>query len=1196
MLLSVARFEFRYQLRSSVFWAAAAMFFLFPFATVASEGIGIGSGGNVHVNSPRAIIVTHLLLAILFMFALAAMVANGVVRDDETRFGPLIRTTRLSKTSYLLGRFLGGWAASAVCFATVPVAMWIGSLMPWLDPDTLGTNKASTFAFAYAVMGLPVLLITGAVLFSFATAFRSMMAAYLAIVVLLAVYAAMNVLIGSSPTLRPYAPYLEPFGIAAFSIETRYWTAFESNTLLPPLFGTIGRSRLIWVVVAFATLAFAHQRYNHSELGISRTADRRRLPSKSEPETTLRDQPRLEALPSSSWPEAWKFQLIARTAMEFRLVVRSPAFIVLLGLAFVIALPQMWFGGEQYGTLALPLTRRMIEGLRRGFAIVPVIVAIYYSGDVVWREREIGLAEIVDAYPLPGWAFQVPKMLGVTLALIAILIAGALGAVALQLLRGAPAIEPEHYLFWYLLPQAVDLSLLAVLAVVVQSVSPSKHIGWAIMVLYVASSMFVGDLGLEDGLYNYGSTPPEPLSDMNSAGGLSNGAWWFRAYRASFACILIGIGHVLWRRGTDARLSLLLRRLPRTLSRRMCAALGVSTVLFATTGAFIWYNIHYLNMFRTDRTEESYSADYERTLLRFENVPQPSIRKVRLRVDLRPKINRIDVHGAYLLRNDTGRPLHAVHVRLQSRDLSLLVLKMANSHLTRDYPRFGYRIYAFDSPMMPGEARELQFVTRRWRRGFANGGGDTRLVANGTFLNNIEISPRIGMDQSGLLDDRRKRRRQSLVGELRVPKLEDATAQNVNYIGADWTKTDITISTDASQTPIAPGRKVLDRTEHGRRTARFVSDAPMLNFFSVQSAAYAERHVRHHGADLAVYYHPDHPWNVDRMLRAMAKSLDYYQTSFGPYQFDQLRIIEFPNYSQYAQSFANTIPYSENMGFDADLRSESGIDYVTYVTAHEAAHQYWAHQIIGANMQGATVLSETLAQYSALMVMRKMYGRDHMRRFLSYELDQYLTGRRHERNAELPLGRVEDQQYIHYSKGSLAMYLLQDRMGEAPVNRALSAILKRYRFQGRPYPRSTDLEDALLKEASSPEQRNLIADLFERISLYEVKAISPTSRQSADGSWLTDFTASAIKVDVDGRGRERPTPLSEQISVGAFRADPGDRQFTSRDILSLRQLSLRSGEQRITIRTQYRPSFVGVDPYNMLIDRHPKDNVAPVPK
>src|SRR5262249_21032096 len=179
---------------------------------------------------------------------------------------------------------------------------------------------------------------------------------------------------------------------------------------------------------------------------------------------------------------------------------------------------------------------------------------------------------------------------------------------------------------------------------------------------------------------------------------------------------------------------------------------------------------------------------------------------------------------------------------------------------------------------------------------------------------------------------------------------------------------------------------------------------------------------------LEIYYHRGHEYNLDRMMKAMQRSLDYYTVHFGPYPHQSLRIVEFPRYQSMAQGFPTSIPYSESVGFIAsvDPKDERDIDYPFYVTAHEVAHHWWADQVIGANVQGATLLSETLAQYSALMVMKQEYGPDRMNRFLKYEMHQYLTGRGDERQKELPLALVENQPYIHYNKGSVAMYALQD--------------------------------------------------------------------------------------------------------------------------------------------------------------------------
>jgi aminopeptidase N len=288
------------------------------------------------------------------------------------------------------------------------------------------------------------------------------------------------------------------------------------------------------------------------------------------------------------------------------------------------------------------------------------------------------------------------------------------------------------------------------------------------------------------------------------------------------------------------------------------------------------------------------------------------------------------------------------------------------------------------------------------------------------------------------------------------------------------------------------------------------------------------------------------------------------------------------------------MPYSESIGFAADNSDSDEIDYVSYVTAHELAHQWWAHQVIGARMQGATLLSETLAQYSALMVMRQMYGEDQIRRFLRYELNNYLRSRGSEGLEELPLARVENQQYIHYRKGSVAMYLLQQRLGEAAVNRALARLVSANRFRGAPYPRSVDLIRLLRAEARTAEQQALITDLFERITIYDLRVDQPTAVRRSDGRWDVTVTVEARKAYADGRGNERDSALNEPIEIGLFTAEPGGAAFDRRNVITMELRPIRSGRQVLRFVADRQPTHAGVDPYNFYIDRNSNDNVVPV--
>ena len=293
------------------------------------------------------------------------------------------------------------------------------------------------------------------------------------------------------------------------------------------------------------------------------------------------------------------------------------------------------------------------------------------------------------------------------------------------------------------------------------------------------------------------------------------------------------------------------------------------------------------------------------------------------------------------------------------------------------------------------------------------------------------------------------------------------------------------------------------------------------------------------------------------------------------------------------RAFANTIPYSEGIGFVVDARDKAKIDMVTYVTAHELGHQWWAHQVIGADMQGASMLSETFAQYSALMAMKHLYGPDQIRKFLKFELDSYLRSRGAEAVEELPLERVEDQGYIHYRKGSLVMYRLQDEVGEAAVNRALRHLLHDYAFKGPPYPASRDFVADLRAEVG-PDKQQLVTDLFEKITLYDLRAVRAFSNKRADGRYDVTLEVSAKKLYANGQGKETEAAMDEPFDVGLFDKQPGKPDFGPKDVILFKHLPVKSGMQTFRFTVDRAPKFAGVDPYNKAIDRNSDDNTVPV--
>ena len=1195
MLLGITRFEIRYQLKNPVFWVSIAVFFLLGFGLTASENVSIGTPGTVHENAPYAIAVALAALTLFYLFVITAFVANAIVRDDSTGFAPMIRATSVTKTQIVIGRFLGGLIIAWLGYLAVPLGMALGSMMPWVDPETVGPQKLSYYGWNFLLFAVPNIFMTAALLFALATILRSMLASYIGAVVLVMGYLVTSSIIEDKVEYRETFALFEPLGNGAVEQVTRYWTASEMNSRLLDLGGVLLFNRLLALAVGLVFLGLTVWRFSMTERAPSRRklrkiAKREARDAKLAAATPVLDGGRVvsrDAQPSRLT------QLVSRLRIEVRQVLTSPGLIVLCLLAMANTAAFLWLGTGMYGTRDHPTVAATISGVGAGFTAFLLMIAVFYGGELVWRERDRKMNEIIDSTPVQSWIMTVPKIVAIFIVLLVVNVAAMITGLFYQLVNGAAEYGVSDYLVWFIIPAAIDALLIAVLSVTVQVLSPNKYIGWGIVFVWFVGTIFLNNMGYSNPLYTYAASPNVPLSDFVGQGSFWKGAAIVRLYWALCAVILAVIAHLLWPRGTDVGLRVRFRGMRRRLTGVPLAIIGLAAAGMAATGAFAYYNIKVLNPYQTSDEAEKQSADYERKFLKYENLPRPSVTKVTLDVQLFPKERKLEATGRYDLRNASGVPIRDVHIRQLNNDTEYLSLDLAGARLVSNDKEFRYRIYRFDKPLEPGQASALTFKSRLWRRGFRAGNPVTDVLENGTFANNSDFAPVIGMNRQGLLSDRAERRRQGLPPELRTAKLEDMRATRSNYVDADWVMSDITLTTDAGQVPIAPGSRVSDTTTSGRRTAHFVSTAPILHFFSIQSADYQVASQDHNGIKLSVFYQKGHDWNVPKMLKAMGTALDYYRANFGPYQFNYARIIEFPGYASFAQAFAGTMPYSESIGFVADSDDPEKIDVTTYIIAHEIAHQYWAHQVIGADMQGGTLTSESLAQYSALMVMKKLYGPDKIRRFLKYELDSYLSNRKGEVVEELPLNRVENQQYIHYRKGSLALYLLQERLGEAAVNRALARFDARFRFKGAPYLRSTDLIDEFRKEAKTPEQQQLITDLFEKITLYDFKVADADTRKDKDG-WATTLTIAAGKYYANGKGAETRTKFGEPVEVGLFSARPGLGAFSSKDVIMMGREPLRDGSQKIALHSKRKPAFAGVDPYNFYIDRNSDDNVRVV--
>ena len=1190
MLRAISLFEIRYYLRHPLLYGTTLLLGLMTFGAMTSDSIVLGGSiGNVHRNAPIVLIQFMTVMTILGMFVVTAFVASSAYRDFDHNTHPLFFSKPIKKRDYLLGRFLGSLAVAALVFVGPALGLLLGSFMPWLEPERLGPTQLAPYVYSFLVFVLPNLLFIGAVFFVLAIVSRSMMFTYMGVVFFFVGWALANNLMGDLEN-HFLASLVDPFGFSALELETRYWTVVESNSALPSLTGpgNLLLNRAIWIAAGLAVFAAGYVLFDPSRTTRSR---RKKAKITETEEIAVQAQPalRLPAVAQRfSAATSWQ-QYLRQARIETVGVLKSIPFLVILIFGMANLTIASGVLDSMYGTAVHPVTRLMLELLDGTFNFLLVIIVIFYSGELVWKERSLKMNEVYDALPTRTWVPLASKLTALFAVIAVFELVGAVAAMGIQLYRGYTRFEPLLYAQG-LLVSAIPFLLICVLAIFLQVLANSKFVGYLLMILFLISGMVLGSLDFDHRLYRYASTPDMPYSDMNGYGHFLTGFFWFALYWTLGAVVLFAVSLLVRVRGTEGSGKARLRQARERFQGPARWATVAGLLAFAATGSFIFWNTNVLNKYVPGDERERLQAEYEKKYRKYKDIAMPRITAVKTEVDIFPRERRMTARGVYQLQNKTGKPIDTLHVGLDP-EVTVKALRFRDHAVVSRDEVQGHTIYKLKKPLAPGEVMPFEFEVEVARRGFRNEGEDTSLVYNGTFFNNRDYFPAFGYNPGRELQDRNERRKHGLPPVIRMAKIDDQFARRNTYIAndADWLDFETTVSTDPDQIAIAPGYLQKEWKADGRRYFHYKMDSPILHFYSYLSADYTVKRDRWKDVNIEVYYHEPHSYNVDRMIDSVKKSLDYFTANFSPYQHRQVRILEFPRYADFAQAFPNTIPYSEGIGFIADLKDEDAIDYPFYVTAHEIAHQWWAHQVIGADVQGATLLSETLAQYSALMVMEKEYGKDKMRRFLKYELDNYLRNRGGELVEEMPLMLVENQQYIHYRKGSLVLYALRDYIGEENVNRALASYIKEVAFQQPPYTTSRDLMRHF-EAVTPPDRRYLLEDMFRTITLFENRVTAASYTKRPDGKYDVQLTVEAKKMRADGQGIETPIAINDWIDVGVFGEKPRKAGKPEETVLYLTKHRITEPTTKIRLVVDQPPARAGIDPYNKLVDRNSDDN------
>lgn len=1188
--LKIFCFEFIYQLRSISIWLYFVAVLSFAFLVVTENYSYDAREGYFLLNAPIVIAIVAVLSVVHWLLIGASVAGNAATRDVQTRMHSLIYTTPTSKAEYLGGRFFAAFALNLLTMLAIPLGILFSFYFSGIEAEILGPFRLVSYLTAFFYITVPNVFTATAIQFSVAALSRRIMGSYLGGVILFLSAYLCWMLLQNTGELQNL---LDPMSFTPIMNHLNDWSPLERNTRLFVLEGSFLANRLLWLGISLGILTFTYFRF---QLVLPETS-RKQKPVK-QLKSAITAQENLKWGTETTLPQVkgiygfdtHLYQLYFLTRKAFIQIAKSGVGLPLLAvLALMMGMAAPGDGNlKARGVPFIPRTDQVLHYLTapltepKFFWIIIALLTIYYAGELVWQERETRINEISNAAPVSEWVLFLSRFLGLSFVLVVWLVFVMMAGIVVQASIGGTTIEIGLYLSILFGLQLIDCLLFALLALFIHVLINQKFVGHLVALLVYGFIVFAAKLGVEHKLLIFGASPNWSYTDMVGFGN-SLAPWlWFKWYWVVWAILLAVMAKLLWVRSREislvSRVHLARRRF--TLSTVLVAAISVGGIILL--GSFILYNTHVVNDYTTASDAMEKRAMYEQRYGQYKNRPQPQLKRTSLNVEIYPKEQKVEIRSTYHLLNNSIVSIDSIYLStaegVQTNDIAFD--RTARQILVDE--KLGYRIYALAEPLHPGDSLQLSFEVRHTALGFTSNGADASVMSNGTNFKNYEWLPAIGYQPYRELSEVGQRKAYKLQARPEIPSLYDINARK-DFPFRERISFEAIVGTDKGQIAVAPGLLRRTWTKGRRRYFHYVTDAPIRNEYTIFSANYAVYERQWKDTAIQIYHDPGQTHNLESMTRSIQASLDYYTQQFGPYPYKQIRFVSYPGYTINNHSTPATITTEEGFFLLNPKEDSRGFDFVTAVIAHEMAHQWWGGQLSPAQVEGAGLLSESLAWYSAMGVLEDKYGSEHLKKLLSFLREENENPRT---RAALPLLQANDW-YQYYRKGPFALYALSQYIGRNRVNGALRQLLANHQSGNSPRPTSLDLYREL--QTVTPDSlQYVLQDLFKTNTFWELETEAATAKPIKGDKWQLTISLQANKLVVDSIGIETKLPMKDWVEIGVFAPAEQGKEIGKQ--LYLQKHLIKSGKQTIVVILQDRPATVGFDPNYLLIDWNVKDN------
>ncbi|MHC0446265.1 M1 family aminopeptidase [Flavobacterium sp. 3-218] len=1174
MLSKLIQFEWHNNSRNWTFYASYLIYIVLGFMTSAFANF---SFSGAYKNGPFVLTYAIGLISLTVIFSITIQTAQNFLKEYETKFDAILFSAPISKFDYLFSRFITAFFIATTSFGMFIIGIMIGHLMPWIQGSDIGPFEIMNYFWPYFVIVIPNILLCLSIVTALAWITRSKLFIYVGGLMVYILYIAGSVFSNSplfanaspsSAKAMSLAAKIDPFGLAAFLEQTRYWTSVEKNTQLLSLSGNFLFNRILWICISLALLFISYKMFSFRK-------------TKTKKVKSLKKVQKETRIFSPEIPKQIEIKTFRHNWSVFKSNLKMDIYLILKGIPFLLIV--LLFSGlllieisdEIDGGIRLAEnitnTALMISTIMDRLPFILILIVLFYSNELVNRSESSKFEMLENTAPYSPFSVLLSKLTALFIIPLVFIAISILIGIGFQLMNANAPIEIGLYLslFYYI---GFPLFLISILIIAIQTFIKNKYLGLAVsaFVVLLFCTGIGEQLGIEHSLLRFGDSFKREYFDLNGFGSYTFPFHISMLYNFGLDLLLLTLTGILWKRNSTILKTI--RRNSFHIIQKTTFAFGF--ILFITFGSFLFYKTNIEYPYLTKNDHNNWSEQYEKQFKKYANLDQPTILSVKSNVDLYPDENRYEVKGTYELINNSKKPIDSLLLYID-RNSKLTSIEIPNSKNGDNVSKFQHYWYQLEKPLEPQQKMKMSFTFQSTWSPFKGHTAFNSIIDNGSFMRISRYFPAFGYQDSNEISSKKERAKRHLPNQTPLKKLEDKWK-----ITTDFMDYEAVVSTSKNQTAIGIGDLIGNWKKGDRNYFHYKSNGKIPFRFAFASAEYQIRKSNYKGISIEVYFDKRHSRNVAKLVQDVKNTLDYCQNNFGKYPYKTIRYAEVSAFADgfAATSYPSTVFMKENFGFYSNLNNRDKEDVINQLTAHELSHEWWGNaQISPEQKEGSWILTETLAQYTELMLYEKEHGLEKALETLKIHLDLYLSSRGYE--PETPLYKTNyETPHLPYDKGMLVMHQLRILIGEEKVNLALHNFLNHYKYPN-PIPDSEDL----LKEiylVTNPKLYPKLDEMFKNIITYSSK-ISAVESLNKNSFYEVSFKAESFKYSEDARGNRKQITNDSTIDIGIY--DENGKLF--RYIFPIKNNHI---EGKIKIKT--KPQRVVVDPYLMNIDTFIKDN------